>query len=144
MLCSLFEYSINAFPGISNWLHKGITCTYSLLLEPTSKRRNNLNQELNARVPGKVGKTMPGESIAEYGIAFFAVAGLIYLFAQMITVWLKKGDQNEVINTVNAVTEVIQNNTEALNRLETMIEVTLTRQETKLDEVVAYARREKG
>lgn len=87
---------------------------------------------------------MPGESIAEYGIAFFAVAGLIYLFAQMITVWLKKGDQNEVINTVNAVTEVIQNNTEALNRLETMIEVTLTRQETKLDEVVAYARREKG
>lgn len=87
---------------------------------------------------------MPGESIAEYGIAFFAVAGLIYLFAQMIAVWLKRGDQNQVINTVTAVTEVIQNNTEALNRLETMIEVTLARQETKLDEVVAYARREKS
>lgn len=48
-----------------------------------------------------------------------------------------------MIKTVAAVTEVIENNTAALNRLETMIEVTLTRQETKLDELVAYARREK-
>ncbi len=86
---------------------------------------------------------MPGESIAEYGIAFFAVAGLIYLFSQVISMWSKKGDKAEMIKTVAAVTEVIENNTAALNRLETMIEVTLTRQETKLDELVAYARREK-
>ncbi len=86
---------------------------------------------------------MPGESIAEYGIAFFAVAGLIYLFSQVISLWLKKGDKAEMIRTVAAVTEVIENNTAALIRLETMIEVTLTRQETKLDELVAYARRDK-
>ena len=86
---------------------------------------------------------MPGESIAEYGIAFFAVAGLIYLFSQVISLWLKKGDKAETIRTVAAVTEVIENNTAALIRLETMIEVTLTRQETKLDELVAYARRDK-
>lgn len=86
---------------------------------------------------------MPGESIAEYGIAFFAVAGLVYLFAQMINLWTKKRDKTEIMTTVDAVTKVIKNNTEALNRLENMIEVTLTRQETKLDELVAYARRDK-
>ncbi len=87
---------------------------------------------------------MPGESIAEYGIAFFAVAGLVYLFAQMINLWTKKRDKTEIMTTVDAVTKVIKNNTEALNRLENMIEVTLTRQETKLDELVAYARRDKS
>lgn len=38
----------------------------------------------------KVVADMPGESIAEYGIAFFAVAGLIYLFSQVISMWSKK------------------------------------------------------
>jgi hypothetical protein len=87
---------------------------------------------------------VPGESIAEYGIAFFAVGGLIYLFAQTISLWFQKGEKAHITETVAAVTEVIENNTEALNRLENMIGVTLSRQEAKLDELVAYARREKG
>lgn len=86
---------------------------------------------------------MPGESLAEYGIAFFAVAGLVYLFAQMISLWVQRGEKADMAKTVVAITEVIENNTEALNRLENMIGVTLTRQEAKLDELVAYARREK-
>lgn len=87
---------------------------------------------------------MPGDAIAEYGIAFFAMAGLVYLFAQMISLWFQKGEKADMIKTVAAVTEVVENNTMALSRLETMIEVSLTRQEAKLDELVAYARRDKG
>ncbi len=84
---------------------------------------------------------MPGDAIAEYGIAFFAVAGLIYLFAQLISLWFRKGEKDDMAKAVQAVTEVVENNTEALNRLENLIEVSLARQDVKLEELVAYARR---
>jgi len=69
---------------------------------------------------------------------------IFYLFAQTISLWFQRGEKANIAETVAAVTEVIENNTEALNRLENMIGVTLSRQEAKLDELVAYARREKG
>jgi len=73
---------------------------------------------------------MPGAEIAQYGIAAFAVAGLIYLVDR----WMKeKGD--------NDLTEVIQNNTKALESLTTLIQVSMTRQEAKIDELLERARR---
>lgn len=73
---------------------------------------------------------MPGADIAEYGIAFFTVAGLIYL----VTQWFKQRGDREL-------SEVIQNNTRALEQLTTLIQVTMTRQEAKIDELLERARR---
>ncbi len=73
---------------------------------------------------------MPSPEIAQYGIAVFAVAGLIYL----VDKWLRqKGD--------NDLTKVVQNNTKALENLTTIIQVNLTRQEAKIDELLERARR---
>jgi len=44
---------------------------------------------------------MPGPDLAQYGIAFFAVAGLIYIISR----WLGRDEINLV--------EVVQNNTKA-------------------------------
>ena len=73
---------------------------------------------------------MPGAEIAQYGIAFFAVAGLIYIVGR----WLEKRDE------VN-LAEVVQNNTKAIEQLTTIIQVTLARQEAKIDELLERARR---
>lgn len=73
---------------------------------------------------------MPGPEIAQYGLAVFAVAGLIYL----VDKWVKqKGD--------NDLAKVIQNNTRALEQLTTLIQVSLARQEAKIDELLDRARR---
>ena len=73
---------------------------------------------------------MPGPEIAQYGLAVFAVAGLVYLVDR----WMKnKGD--------NDLAEVVQNNTKALENLTTLIQVNLTRQEAKIDELLERARR---
>jgi hypothetical protein len=51
---------------------------------------------------------MPGPEVAQYGLAVFAVAGLIYLVDR----WIKqKGD--------NDLAEVVQNNTKAMENLTT-------------------------
>lgn len=84
---------------------------------------------------------MPDASIAQYGIGFFAVAGLIYLVGQMMNLWFRKRETADLIRTVTIVTEVVENNTLALKQLENMIELNLTRQEAKIDELVAYVRR---
>lgn len=73
---------------------------------------------------------MPGADLAQYGIAFFTVAGLIFLVGQ----WLKQRSDHELA-------EIIENNTKALEQLATLIQVTLTRQEAKLDELLERARR---
>jgi NMD protein affecting ribosome stability and mRNA decay len=73
---------------------------------------------------------VPGPDIAQYGLAVFAVAGLVYLVDR----WIKqKGD--------NDLAEVVQNNTKALENLTTLIQVNLTRQEAKIDELLERARR---
>lgn len=84
---------------------------------------------------------MPDASIAQYGIGFFAVAGLIYLVGQMMNLWFRKRETADLIRTVTIVSEVVENNTLALKQLENMIELNLTRQEAKIDELVAYVRR---
>jgi hypothetical protein len=73
---------------------------------------------------------MPGAEIAQYGIATFALAGLLYVVSQFLK---QKGDQN--------LTEVVQNNTKALEQLTTLIQVSMTRQEAKMDELLERARR---
>lgn len=72
---------------------------------------------------------MPGAEIAQYGIGFFAVAGLMYLVSQ----WIKQRSDQDLV-------EVVQNNTQALEQLTTLIQVTLARQETKIDELLERAR----
>ena len=64
---------------------------------------------------------MPGAEFAQYGLAVFAVAGLIYLVDR----WMKSKADNEL-------TEVVENNTKALENLTTIIRVNLTRQEAKI------------
>lgn len=73
---------------------------------------------------------MPGPELAQYGIAFFTVAGLIFLVAQ----WIKQKNNQELA-------EVVQNNTKALEQLTTLIQVALARQEAKIDELLERARR---
>lgn len=77
---------------------------------------------------------MPGAEIAQYGVAIFAVAGLIYLVDRWTIRWTKKKDDTEL-------SEVVQNNTKALESLTTLIQVSMTRQEAKIDELLERARK---
>jgi hypothetical protein len=72
---------------------------------------------------------MPGAEIAQYGIATFAVAGIIYIVGQILK---QRGDNN--------LAEVVQNNTKALENLTTLLQVTMARQEAKIDELLERAR----
>lgn len=76
---------------------------------------------------------MPGAEIAQYGIGFFAVAGLLYVVTKFLD---KKKDAG--------ITEVIKNNTKALEQVSSVvqaIQLSLTRQEAKIDELLDRARR---
>ena len=76
---------------------------------------------------------MPGAEIAQYGIGFFAVAGLIYIIGR----WIER--RNEI-----NLAEVVQNNTKALEQVTAVvqaIQLSLTRQEAKIDELLERARR---
>lgn len=76
---------------------------------------------------------MPGAEIAQYGIGFFAVAGLIFVVARYFD-----GRNN------NNLAEVIQNNTKALEQITVVvqaIQISLARQEAKMDELLERARR---
>lgn len=90
---------------------------------------------------------MPGIEIAQYGIGVFAVAGCIYLCVQIIQTWRQKGSENNTtkINEemLKAVSKIIQNNTEALAELKTLLQVSLAKQEVKLDEILSRLRGEK-
>jgi len=75
---------------------------------------------------------MPTE-LAQYGIATFAVAGLIYIMSKFFD---KK--QN------NDLAEVIKNNTKALEQVTSVtqaIQLSLTRQDAKIDELLERARK---
>ncbi|RKL63003.1 hypothetical protein DXT63_08385 [Thermoanaerobacteraceae bacterium SP2] len=76
---------------------------------------------------------MPGAELAQYGLATFAVAGLLYIVSLFVG---KKKD--------NELSEVIENNTKALNSLANVIQsiqLSLVRQEQKIDELLERARR---
>lgn len=77
---------------------------------------------------------MPGAEIAQYGIGFFSVAGIIYIVS---LVFRRKADVG--------TKDVIENNTEALKSLTGLIQsiqLSQTRQEQKIDELLAKARKE--
>lgn len=77
---------------------------------------------------------MPGAELAQYGIAFFTVAGLIYIMARYFS------DRREEVN----LAEVIQNNTKALEQVVQVvqaIQIALAKQEAKIDELLERARR---
>ena len=76
---------------------------------------------------------MPIE-LAQYGIGFFAVGGLIYLSA----IYFKNKNSADL-------KEVVKNNTKAMNGLTTVlnsIQINLARQEQKIDELLERARKE--
>ncbi|AGI38799.1 hypothetical protein CSTERTH_03460 [Thermoclostridium stercorarium subsp. thermolacticum DSM 2910] len=76
---------------------------------------------------------MPGAEMAQYGIGFFAIAGLIYV----ITKFLDKRKDTEL-------TEVIEDNTKVVEKVISVlqaIQLSLTRQEVQIDELLDRARR---
>jgi len=77
---------------------------------------------------------MPATELAQYGIGFFAVAGLIYIMAQYIS-----------HKSENELAAVIENNTKALEQITSVvqaIQLSLAKQEAKIDELLERARRE--
>lgn len=76
---------------------------------------------------------MPWE-IAQYGVAALAVGGLIYLVAT----WIKQRGGN------GELAAVIENNTKAMEQLISVtraIQLSITKQEAKLDELLARSRK---
>jgi len=77
---------------------------------------------------------MPGAELAQYGLATFAVAGLLYIVNLFLT---KRKDNDELM-------AVIENNTKAIDNLSNVmqsLQMSLVRQETKIDELLERARR---
>lgn len=76
---------------------------------------------------------LPGADLAQYGLATFALAGVFYFVGVM---WKQKKD--------NDLAEVIRNNTKALEQVTAVvqaIQLSLARQEAKMDELLERARR---
>lgn len=76
---------------------------------------------------------MPELELAQYGIAMFAVAGLIFI----VTRFIDDGSKCELA-------EVIKNNTKALEQVTSVvqtIQLSLARQEAKIDELLERTRR---
>jgi len=76
---------------------------------------------------------LPGPELAQYGIATFAVAGLIFIVARFFDNKSK-----------SELAEVIENNTKALEQVTAVvqaIQLSLIRQEAKIDELLERARR---
>jgi flagellar motor switch/type III secretory pathway protein FliN len=77
---------------------------------------------------------MPGAELAQYGLATFAVAGLLYIVNLFLT---KRKDNDELM-------AVIENNTKAIDNLSNVmqtLQMSLVRQEAKIDELLERARR---
>jgi len=73
---------------------------------------------------------MPGAEIAQYGIAAFAVAGIIYIVSLTLK---QRGNKS--------LAEVIENNTKAIESLTVLLQVTMARQEAKIEEVLGWVKR---
>jgi len=84
---------------------------------------------------------VPDANIADYGIAFFALAGIIFLVGRTMNLWFEKQSADSINETITRVTEVVQNNTQALEHLANIIQINMAKQEAKIDEIVAHIRR---
>ncbi len=73
---------------------------------------------------------MPGAEVAQYGVAVFAVAGIIYIVSLTLKQRGNKG-----------LAEVIENNTKAIESLTVLLQVTMARQEAKIEEVLGWVKR---
>ena len=83
---------------------------------------------------------MPGPELAQYGIGFFAVGGLIFIVARYL-------DKRHTEKKDSGIAEVIKNNTKALEQITSVvqaIQLSLTRQEAKIDELLDKARKQGG
>ena len=84
---------------------------------------------------------MPGAEIAQYGIAIFAVAMMGYVLVKIFT------SQKNSANENAEIIQVIQNNTAAMKELVALIhelQVEIAKEQTKLDELLDTARRQKN
>lgn len=80
---------------------------------------------------------MPGPELAQLGIGFFAVAGLIFIVTRFI-------DKRYSEKKESGIAEVIENNTKALEKVSSVVQViqlSLARQEVKIDELLDRARK---
>lgn len=84
---------------------------------------------------------MPGADIAQYGIAFFTVACLVFVVVRYLD-----GKKDSVLKEAveSSLKEVIENNTKALEQIIPVVQavqLSLTRLEANVDELLARARR---
>lgn len=81
---------------------------------------------------------------AEYGIALFAVAGVIFLSKSVIDGYTNKSKPKTESDNLRTViennTKAIQENTKSNQELQTVIRVTLAEHRGKLDEVLSRMR----
>ena len=76
--------------------------------------------------------------MAQYGIAAFSVAGVIYIVGLIIKNWQAPNKDKKDLSSV------IENNTKAIIEMTGVIQnfqVTLARQEQKIDELLSRARK---
>jgi len=82
---------------------------------------------------------MPDASIAEYGLAIFAVAMLGYVLVKVLV--QPKSERNEAVP--KELVQVIENNTAVMRELMDVIrelQVEIAKQQVKLDEILDVAR----
>jgi len=82
---------------------------------------------------------MPDASIAEYGLAIFAVAMLGYVLVKVLA--QPKSERNEAVP--KELVQVIENNTAVMRELMDVIrelQVEMAKQQVKLDEILDVAR----
>ena len=78
---------------------------------------------------------MSGVDWTQVSIGVACVAMVGYVLIKIIPSFAPSKTDKE------AFTQVIENNTRAIDQLSTILQVSFTRQEAKIDEVVAYVRR---
>ena len=82
---------------------------------------------------------MPLNDVAKLGFDFFVVGVMGWVGLSFVKEWFKSKNQ------INPLVEVIQNNTEAMEKLVSLIQdmrVNLAEQGQKIEELLAKARRE--
>ena len=94
---------------------------------------------------------MPENQLAQYGIAIFAVGGAYALIKAIIDAVVKIYDKKNLqphTTCVDNLSTVVSNNTKAIaentksnQELQTIIQVSITEQSGKIDEILERARR---
>lgn len=91
---------------------------------------------------------MPWEQIKDWTIGMLAVASLAAAFIILIRQSWPKDQKAEAEKLrpeeSKFLAEVVENNTRAIEQLSAVFQISFTRQEAKLDEVVDFVRRSKN